>query len=278
MKLLGNSAYGKTLTNIETHQHIKYVTDSSKLVNNKNFLKQVPVDQDMMEVSLSYNKFIWKLPIQIGFFVYQYAKLRMLEFYYECLLKYLKRECFELCEMDTDSYYMAISSGESLDDIVHDKQGFYQTYHTFFPSLSCKRCRDFFVTEKVKGNTWLMKPCCETRFKKDKRTPGLFKLEYTGDSIIALGAKDYICYDNVPSKANNIKSATKGLSKRLNDIKPLKFMDVLRSKRCGGGVNRGFTVKKHKVFTYEQERKGLAYLYIKRKINPDRITTKPLSI
>ena len=123
-----------------------------------------------------------------------------------------------------------------------------------------------------------MKNCCAQRFKKDKRTPGLFKLEYIGNSIIALGAKDYICYNQEKKIDVNIKSATKGLSKRLNIQKSDRFMNVLRTKRCGSGLNRGFRVQNHTMFTYEQERAGLSYLYIKRKVNSDRITTKPLNI
>ena len=42
------------------------------------------------------------LPFQVGFFVYQYAKLRMLQFYYDFFDKYLDRADFQMCEMDTD--------------------------------------------------------------------------------------------------------------------------------------------------------------------------------
>ena len=41
------------------------------------------------------------LPIQIGFFVYSYAKLRMLSFYFDVLIRYIPRSLFSLCEMDT---------------------------------------------------------------------------------------------------------------------------------------------------------------------------------
>ena len=53
------------------------------------------------------------LPIQVCFFVYQYAKLRMFQFYYDFFDKYLDHEDFQMCEMDTDSAYIAIS-GESV--------------------------------------------------------------------------------------------------------------------------------------------------------------------
>ena len=50
-----------------------------------------------------------KRPYQCGISVYKLAKLRMLEFYYDSLGKYFSRQNFELCYMDTDSHYLAIS-------------------------------------------------------------------------------------------------------------------------------------------------------------------------
>ena len=40
----------------------------------------------------------------------------MLEFYYDFLDQYFSRQYFELCHMDTDSFYLAMS-GDSLDEI-----------------------------------------------------------------------------------------------------------------------------------------------------------------
>jgi len=49
--------------------------------------------------------------------MYQLAKLRMLEFYYDFLDRYISRRDFELIQMDTDSNYIAISA-DKLEDIV----------------------------------------------------------------------------------------------------------------------------------------------------------------
>ncbi len=57
------------------------------------------------------------LPLHIGFFVYQYAKLKMLAFYFDFLDFYVDRSDFQLCEMDTDSFYMALS-GPSLEAVI----------------------------------------------------------------------------------------------------------------------------------------------------------------
>ena len=54
---------------------------------------------------------------QVGIAVYQLAKLRMLEFYYEFLDRFVARQDFELIEMVTDSNYLAISR-ESLEEVV----------------------------------------------------------------------------------------------------------------------------------------------------------------
>ena len=85
MKLLGNSGYGKTVTNVDRHRDIKYCTEvgTSALVSNKRFRQLDVVAEDAYEVTSSKARVTYDLPHHIGFFVYQYAKLRMLEFYYD---------------------------------------------------------------------------------------------------------------------------------------------------------------------------------------------------
>ena len=85
MKLLGNSAYGKTVTNVDRHRKVTYCTEvgTSLLVGNKRFRQLDVVTDDAYEVTSSKPCLTYDLPHHIGFFVYQYAKLRMLEFYYD---------------------------------------------------------------------------------------------------------------------------------------------------------------------------------------------------
>ena len=85
MKLLGNSAYGKTVTNVDRHRDIKYSTEvgTSALINNKRFRQLDVVAEDAYEIEMNKRVVKYTLPLHIGFFVYQYAKLRMLEFYYD---------------------------------------------------------------------------------------------------------------------------------------------------------------------------------------------------
>ena len=85
MKLLGNSAYGKTVTNVDRHRNVKYCTEvgTSACINNKRFRQLDVVTDDAYEITSSKARVIYDLPHHIGFFVYQYAKLRMLQFYYD---------------------------------------------------------------------------------------------------------------------------------------------------------------------------------------------------
>ena len=91
MKLLGNSAYGKTVTNVDRHRDVKYCTEveTSGCVSDKWFRQLDVVAEDAYEVTSNKARVTYDLPLHIGFFVYQYAKLRMLEFYYDFVDRYV---------------------------------------------------------------------------------------------------------------------------------------------------------------------------------------------
>jgi len=273
-KLFANSAYGKSCEALDSHTVVKYAEDPSKLVNKAFFRKLTCLDTDLDEVELAKAKINWNLPIQIGFFVYQYAKLRMLRFYYECVDKFIARENIQLCQMDTDSMYFMIS-GSGIDSVLKPdtKQEFYETRHSWFPSESCDQHRGLYVETEMAGKPWVAtEQCCLDRQRKDKRTPGLFKKEYEGDGIVALCSKTYFCF------GEKNKMTSKGLSVRSNNLKKEDYMKVLETKVSSGGVNKGFKTDGVTMFTYEQERMSLSYTYIKRKVSADGISTGPLDI
>ena len=58
-----------------------------------------------------------KEPIIVGFFILQYAKLRMLELYYDFFQKFCDFNSFKEMEMDTDSLYLALAQ-DSLEDCI----------------------------------------------------------------------------------------------------------------------------------------------------------------
>lgn len=107
------------LTDQERHREIKFCeeTKASQLINTPFFRQMEQIDENTYEVQSSKKTVKLNLPLQIVFFVYQYAKLRMLQFYFDFLDKYLDRRDFQYCEIDTDGAYIAIS-GPSLESLV----------------------------------------------------------------------------------------------------------------------------------------------------------------
>ena len=277
MKLLGNSAYGKTITNIEKHTNISYCDEQStqKLINDPRFKKLTQLTETTYEVVLAKSKSKWDLPIQIGYFVYQYAKLRMLEFHYDCFDKYLDRSKYQLCETDTDSLYLALST-DSFEEAVKPelKREFYQDYDKWFPALACDAHQEEFMNARCQNiMTWVPRQCCAERQIYDMRTPGLFKVENKGDGIVALCSKTYYCFGEVKDKF-----ISKGLNKKLNQPYKAICKQVLDTGTSGGGKNRSLRTDGKRMLTYTKKRKALSYFYIKRKVQDDGVTTEPLDI
>ena len=249
-------------------------------MNSPFFRKQTQLAEDIIEVTMAKKAVTWNLPNQIGFFTYQYAKLRMLEFYYDCIDYYIDRSDYEMCEMDTDSLYFALSTND-LDSAVKPEKRyeFYNNYHHWFPSPACDEHREQFVQAKCDREEWASQECCIRRLKDDKFTPGLFKVEWCGDGMVSLCSKTYICFGGNPDVTNKEnKVCSKGLNKKLNQFTRDTFLDVLKQKKAGGGINRGFRASGNHIVSYEQERSALSYLYIKRKVLDDGVSTEPLDI
>ena len=118
---------------------------------------------------------------------------------YDFMCKFCNPCDFEYLEMDTDSAYMAVAS-RTLRDIIkpsklaefdHELNGHcnnenYDAEEHFFP-----------------------RECCQTHKKHDKRTPGLFKLEAEGDSMVALCSKTYA----LQQADGTCKISTKGINR-----------------------------------------------------------------
>ena len=105
-----------------------------------------------------------KRPYQCGIAVYQLAKLRMLGFCYDFLDKYFSRQDFELCYMDADLFYLAMS-GDSLDEIAK-------------PEIR--------QAHEADKKNWIATD------KFSERTPSLFKPEFVDTRGVWLTAKCYL--------------------------------------------------------------------------------------
>ena len=276
MKLLGNSGYGKSVTNVDRHHDVKYCTEvgTSALINNKRFRQLDVVTDDAYEIEMNKSVVKYTLPLHIGFFVYQYAKLRMLQFYYDFVDRYIERPLFQYCEMDTDSAYIALA-GDTIDDLVtsEHREHYFRNRSQWLPAECCDDHEEEYVCARIAGRSWTAtESCCLARKAFDKRTPGLFKVEWRGNGFTGLCSKTYYCFGATD------KYSTKGLSKRQNVINKDTFLAVLTNRRSGSGVNRGFRVRDSSVMTYIQEKAALTYFYGKRKVLADGLSTAPLEL
>ena len=87
MKLIGNSSYRKLITNKEKHHDIIYVneTEIGEEIMDNHFYDMTELHNGYYEVEKTKQKINLDLPIHLGVFILNYAKLRMLEFYYDFL-------------------------------------------------------------------------------------------------------------------------------------------------------------------------------------------------
>ena len=245
-KLLGNSAYGKFIEAVERHTNTIYTCDEEEVDKSLRSAQFKTLEEigPAYKVELRKSKITIDRPFQVGIVVYQLAKLRMLQFYYEFLDFYLDRRDFELIQMDTDSMYFALSR-ERLEDAIRPG---YETQ---------------FEEEKKRWLAW---------DKWSNREPGLFKLEKEGTHAIALCSK---CYHMKDSATGQAKVSSKGVNKRQNEMRLERFERALAGDR-DVVVNRGFRMRDGSMYTYEQRKLGLSAYYDKRWVLPDGIHTEPL--
>lgn len=246
--------------------------DAKETINSPYFIDMTPIDDQHYEVRTRKKSILLNLPIQIGIFVYGYAKLRLLRFYHDFLLHYIDPRDFQAITCDTDSLYIALAH-PSLEDAVKPelKNEFRRHRHEWLPTLYCPdHLPQYQSGEKVPPGL----PCCVAAYKYHTRTPGLWKVECKADKIVALAPKSYIC------SGQTDKISCKGVQKRINPLTAQHFQQVLETKAPVSAVNRGFRLnpQTHTMNSYVQSKTGLSYLYIKRKVLEDGVSTLPLDV
>ena len=247
-KLKGNSFYGKMIENLEKHMTTKFTRDE-KLIDKifrSPFLEDLEeISNGVFEVRQRKRQVTITRPYQCGIAVYQLAKLRMLEFYYDFLDKFCDRRDFELIQMDTDSFYMALSTND-FDDIIKPEM------------------KELYKEEK---KNWLVTD------EYSKRVPGLFKAEFQGKRMIALTSK---CYFADNGRDEGVKKfSCKGVSRRHNEMNWERYRKALFGS-LDKARNIGFRKRDNHIVTYEQSKLGLSAYYDKRIVHEDGIHTSCL--
>ena len=107
----------------------------------------------------------------------------------------------------------------------------------------------------------------------EKRTPGLYKPEFTGTGMICLNSKVYHIFNDKEQK-----TSCKGIQKKRNNLTRENFNQILETWQPISFENAGFIRDGNQTKTYKQTKKGLTYFYAKRKVLSDGVSTTHLDI
>ena len=117
MKTLANSSYGYQIMDRSRHTVTKNLSDEKThgAIKTKLFKILDQINDQLCEVELAKAEIEHREPIIAGLFTLQYAKLRMLELYYNFFERFCDVNKFEQLEVDTDSLYLTLSEKELYD-------------------------------------------------------------------------------------------------------------------------------------------------------------------
>ena len=160
------------------------------------------MNDSLYEIELAKAKTEHKEPIIVGFLILQYAKLQLLELYYNSFSKFCDLNKFEELEMDTDSIYLAPAEKELEDCIRPEMRAEWQR-------LRSNDCVDSFTSD-VLANCF-PRTCFLKHKQHDKREPGFLKEEFRCTEMLCLCSKTNCCYDIT---SNEPKLSSKSLNKR----------------------------------------------------------------
>ena len=111
MKLLADSFYIFQIMERSRHTVTNYLSDekthgaiNTKLVMRLDLVKDQLYENELAKAEIEHTE-----PIIVGFLKLEYAKLGKLELYYNFSERFCDVNKFEQLEMDTDSYYLALS-------------------------------------------------------------------------------------------------------------------------------------------------------------------------
>jgi hypothetical protein len=254
-KLILNSVYGRAAMDKTKQTTIKYCDRSKVNMHVQSFLYKSGemIGENSFEIE-KYKRTVYQnLPIAVACAVYALAKLKMAQFYYDFLDKYIDREDFQLIEGDTDSLYYALST-DTIDDAVR-------------PELK----EEFSLIR----DQWLVKQDDKGKFDAyDLRTPGLFKKEHGAIAMVALCSKSYC---TIGEEGELPKLSAKGTQKKRNRALLVfdNYLKALKKKarKIDMGSNSGFRMADGMMRTYACRKNSLTDYYDKRIVGSDGVST-----
>ena len=263
-KTSGNACYGYCCIDKGKHNSVIFCEqkDLSRHVRDPFFKSLEELDGGIFEIVKGKRSVIQDTAIQVAIGVYSMAKYSLIEFW-EFLHDHLDQDLYSLMECDTDSLYIALAR-ESIDDCVRPEKS--EEWY--------RRKYDYFASDSNEPVTFDGQTITKKQY--EKRTPGKYKLEFSGDGMICLNSKVYTIWGMKDGEKVS-KTSSKGMQAR-NNLMREEFLDVLLNKSDHQVQNAGFIDDGLQKKTYEQTKKGLNYFYCKRIVLEDGIHTTHLSI
>ena len=192
MKLLANSSYGYQIIDRSRHTVTKDLNDEKThgAINTKFFKRLDHINDQLYEVELAKTEIEHREPITVGFFILQYAKLRMLELYYNFFGRFCDGNKFEQLEMDTDSLCLVLSEKELYDCIREESKAEWGLLRTEY-------CKHDFTANAT--TNFFPRTCCTKDIKDDKRESGLSKEEFVVRKCCVCATKPIVVMTPIPT-------------------------------------------------------------------------------
>ena len=268
-KLIGNSSYGSMLIDKMKYAKTSIIhgdKTARKCVNSPLFMDLNLLGEELYELQEGYRTLTMSIPIYLGFQILQLAKLRMLEFAYDFMSKYVERPLYQYLYCDTDSLYFSLSK-DSLEECVKcDMREEYEMQMTQY----CGEARF--------PNAFLSRTCCPHHTFEDDKEPGLLKIEFhKGDIFLGLSSKTYVCRsgkDGVKLSCKGVNKATVMKSGNVVDT----FRGTLSDRKSREATNSGIRMHNGAMKSYKQRKDAFSYLYVKREVCAGGVYTKPLDV
>ena len=264
-KTSGNAAYGYTAVDKSKYNNVYFCEQNEieKHVTDPHFKNLEELQGGIYEVVKTKTRVVQDTPLQVAITVYSMAKYNLIKFW-NFLYEHLDYNLYCLISCDTDSLYLGIARATIDECVLPEKKDDW-----------LKKKNNFFVSDSEELVLFEGKEI--TRNQYEKRTPGLYKMEYEGEEMLALNSKVYHIWKYDKNGQITSKTSSKGMQKRNNLVKQ-DFLDVLTHKSKHRVQNAGFIREGTQTFTYTQNKSGLNYFYCKRIVLEDGITTTYLDI
>ena len=239
-KLLNNSYYGRTLMNKRKHTSLEVVTDITKVLEQmaKPTLDSFTIiNENLVLIKRKKRNLTLDAPIYLGFSILDYAKVRILDFHYNTMMKLYTPQNLRICMSDTDSFLYEIITSDLEGDLL--------------------KIIDELDTSEYPKDHMLYS-------EKNKKKVGTFKNELSGESLLeyyGLKAKLYAI-----RLESGVKKVGKGVIKTVleNDVNFNHYKNVYESYKNFYVEQRGITSVKHGVFTSKQTKLALSCFDDKR--------------